>query len=138
MAAAGMLLALAGGAEAQAPPKNPNITAAYWRCMGAVNIRSGNQEAIDAAFTACARREHAGQDRKLNEAYRNAVGQLDEAGKKRIQDVQRAWLRLRDDNCNFLAARSVTPAAQEFERAKCVMEWTANRANELEIAFYAG
>jgi uncharacterized protein YecT (DUF1311 family) len=107
--------------------------------MAAANPRSNNAAAVDAAFLNCARRELAQQDKQLNDNYRQAINNLDDAGKKRLQEIQRAWLKVRDDNCQFLSTIGVfSDVMREYERTRCVMEWTADRSKEIGNAFYSG
>lgn len=133
----GFMAASGTQASAQTPPRNPHISRDYWRCMGAVNIQAANPQ-VQAAFLNCARREQTAQDARLKAALESAQGALDEPGKQRFGVLQQAWVRLRDDNCTFFSTARSMPENRAFDRAKCVMEWTAIRAWELQEVFYSG
>jgi uncharacterized protein YecT (DUF1311 family) len=56
-----------------------------------------------ATMNECAGKSFAEADKKLNHAYRQIEGRLedDAASKKLLVDAQRAWVAFRDAECNF-------------------------------------
>lgn len=76
-------------------------------------------------------------DSRLNAVYKNLQLRLDERGKFRLQQVQRAWISYRDNECKFIEEiESYGQDRMSYELAEkhCVRELTESRAAELEKA----
>lgn len=79
----------------------------------------------------CIGAETKRQDARLNRAYRALMAQLPAGRQKPLQEAQRAWLRFRDANCQFVADPDGGTMAV-VEANDCFMSSTAARAAELE------
>lgn len=79
----------------------------------------------------CISAEIKRQDLRLNQAYKTLVTSLTATRKKQLQQIQRTWIKYRDQNCDFY----VDPDGGSLARVNggmCLMEMTALRATELE------
>mgnify|MGYP003575461767 CR=1 FL=1 len=80
--------------------------------------------------------EHARQDARLNDAYRNLTAHVTGDRRKALLAAQRLWIQYRDANCKVYAYPDGGVAA-EIHEASCRLEMTVQRANELENLFSA-
>lgn len=79
----------------------------------------------------CIGAETSLQDKRLNNNYKKLMIQLSPERKKELQEVQRAWIKYRDANCNFYADPDGGTMAT-VSSSDCFMSSTAARAKELE------
>ncbi len=96
----------------------------YSTCMD----KSGG---VMTKMNACISTEIKLQDARLNKSYQSLSNSLTSTRKKQLQEVQRTWIKYRDQNCNFY----VDPDGGSLARVSggiCLMEMTASRATELE------
>jgi uncharacterized protein YecT (DUF1311 family) len=71
------------------------------------------------------------QDARLNLAYRALAADLTPIRAKQLLEVQRSWIKFRDENCSFyLDPEGGTIAS--VRAGLCTMNLTASRAKELE------
>jgi len=56
-----------------------------------------------AEMNDCAGKEYKAADAALNQVYRQLVSMLDDEEKSQLKEVQTAWLKYRDLNCDFVA-----------------------------------
>ena len=71
------------------------------------------------------------QDIRLNKAYKDVMAQLSASRKKQLQNAQRAWIKYRDENCNFYDDPDGGTITSILSN-DCFMSATASRAKELE------
>ena len=88
-------------------------------------------DAVDAALHACYDAEYKVQDKRLNDAYRKLMSQLEPDRKKELIEVQRLWLRFADANCTFYFDKYGGTAAR-MSASYCTVVMRAARAQELE------
>lgn len=103
---------------------SPKLSKQYTTCMD----KSGG---VTTKMHACISTEIKQQDVRLNKAYKSLTTTLNSTRKKQLQQVQRAWIKYRDQNCDFYA----DPDGGSLARVNggiCLMETTASRATELE------
>jgi len=113
-------LALACSASlAQAEEPSPT----YSQCM--------DKATSTLAMSACIQAETTLQDARLNRVYKQLMAKLEGARQKTLRDVQRTWIKFRDDNCAF-QARLSEGTVGHLEGGLCVMDLTRERAAELE------
>lgn len=118
-----LTFALCGIAQV-ASAQNDGLTKQFSTCMdNAGGVTINMLECLDA--------ETKLQDKRLNIAYREAMGQLSPERKKQLQQAQRAWINYRDANCNFYADPEGGSMAR-LSASDCLMSETASRAKELE------
>lgn len=104
--------------------QSPKLSKQYSTCMD----KSGG---VTSKMNACISSEIKSQDARLNKAYQSLSKSLTSTRKKQLQEVQRTWIKYRDQNCNFY----VDPDGGSLARVNggsCLMETTASRATELE------
>lgn len=79
----------------------------------------------------CITTEYQHQDAQLNTAYTSLMNTLGADRKKQLKTAQRAWITYRDSNCDFY----MDPDGGTLARVSanhCMMQMTANRAQEIE------
>lgn len=89
--------------------------------------------ATQGAANACAARELAAVDARLNASYNQVVGRLkaEPAARAALLEAQRAWIRFRDAECAFITVNgggSVLP----FLEARCRARLTEDRLRQLQ------
>lgn len=93
------------------------------------------QTSTDVA--ACLEQELRESDRSINEVYQELRGKLDEKGKLRLRDEQRAWLRKRDAACGLDTKESdrerwLRAILKDYKKTVCVVRFTRARVSQLD------
>ncbi len=75
-------------------------------------------------------------DAKINDTYRALMQKSDEAGKKKLRNDQRTWLKTRDSVCNLDSTESdrekwMQAILQNQRKTVCVIRFTRQRVSEL-------
>ncbi len=96
----------------------------YEACMD----KSGG---VTSRMLDCIGAETKRQDARLNKVYKDAMAQLDESGKKRLVEAQRAWIKFRDADVSLYEGSSGGTAGTLTGADRYLM-MTAQRASELE------
>ncbi|QKF73852.1 LprI family protein (DUF1311 domain) [Aliarcobacter faecis] len=86
----------------------------------------------DAEMAACTYEETKLEDKRLNQAYKKAMQTIKKDKRDELKEVQRAWIKYRDLNCNFNSYITGGTMDQLFV-AECFLSMTKERANELEF-----
>lgn len=103
---------------------------------GDVVLRPSFQACVDAAGGVtpatqdCISEEYAYHDARLNAAYRRLMASLSKDRATALRNEERTWLAERDNRCHWDA--DTEGQAQRLEANYCLMERTAQRAEELE------
>jgi uncharacterized protein YecT (DUF1311 family) len=71
-------------------------------------------------------------DAKLNEAYQKVLGRLDETGKKKIKEAERAWIVFRDAQCEAEADEARGGTLAQILGQRCRLRMIEARTAELE------
>ena len=79
----------------------------------------------------CIEAETECQEARLNRNYKEIMAQLDGAAKKRLREVQQAWIKFRDANVDFYRDRNGGTAAT-VTGADRYLVMTAQRDSELQ------
>lgn len=79
----------------------------------------------------CMHVEMKSQDVKLNKNYKDLIQLIPLQRQKKLQEIQRSWMKYRDQNCNFYADPNSGTSAS-LNSTSCFLEMTASRAKELE------
>jgi len=109
------LIASAQAAEKQSP--------AFEKCMETATTT------VD--MVNCTNNETKLQDARLNKAYKSLSANLPAQRKSELLNAQRAWLKYRDANCNYIA--TLTGGTMDLVNGNsCFMEMTTERAVQLE------
>ncbi|MGY0506059.1 lysozyme inhibitor LprI family protein [Luteimonas sp. e5] len=99
----------------------------YRRCVDST-------DGVTPAIQDCIAKEHEFQDGRLNEVYRKLLSQLDSPGMQKLRQEQRQWLAERDMECD---PGEDPGQGQLIDANSCVLNRTAERANELEARLRA-
>lgn len=90
------------------------------------------KDVSDAALVACAQKDLATADKKLNEVYAKLMKTLDAEGQRKLRDAQRAWVTFRDLNAAFSADVHRGGTAEPLELIGAKTGMTEVRAKELQ------
>lgn len=104
--------------------QSPKLSKQYSSCME----KSGG---VSSKMNVCISSEIKSQDARLNKAYQALSKSLNSTRKKQLQEVQRTWIKYRDQNCKFYVDPDGGSLAG-INGSLCMMETTAHRANELQ------
>ena len=104
--------------------REPQLSPEYSMCID----RAG---ALDPKVLECIGQEFTVQDRRLNASYRALIAKLTPERRKQLQEIQRAWLKFSDSNCEFYYDPNGGTAARMIA-AECSVRARASRAEELE------
>lgn len=85
-----------------------------------------------AEMNICAGNEYKKADAELNQTYRQLVAMLDDAEKPQLKDVENAWIKYRDANCNFVADQYKGGSIRPMIYGLCLADVTRNRTSELK------
>ena len=81
----------------------------------------------------CWGREYKAADATLNQVYRQLVSKLSDEEKAQLKEVESAWLKYRDSNCEFVADEYKGGTIRPMAHAICLADMTKNRTAELRI-----
>lgn len=116
-----LALVCASSALAQSTVK---LSTTFEKCIDKAN-------AVDSAMHTCYDAEYKIQDKRLNDAYRALMNQLEADRKKELVEVQRLWLRFAEANCTFYFD-SYGGTAARMSATYCTVAMRSARAQELE------
>jgi uncharacterized protein YecT (DUF1311 family) len=85
-----------------------------------------------AAMNICAGQEYKTADAALNRVYQQLVAKLAAEEKVQLKDVQTAWLKYRDTNCEFVADQYKGGSIRPMIHGLCLADVTRNRTSELK------
>jgi uncharacterized protein YecT (DUF1311 family) len=105
--------------------KSIGLSREYSACMD----KSGG---VTANMLDCIGAETKRQDARLNKVYKAVMAQLDEGGKKRLVEAQRAWIKFRDADVSLYEDSTGGGTASTLTGADRYLMMTAQRASELE------
>jgi len=86
----------------------------------------------EATVIACNKIAYKDADRELNAAYRKLVAAADNNEKKFLQDMQRAWIKLKDAQCGLVESYYAGAQFPEKWRTECEAIMTIRRVKELK------
>jgi uncharacterized protein YecT (DUF1311 family) len=98
------------------------------RCVGSVAAPCLNapEGETTLGMTQCIGMETKAWDAVLNRDYRALMGRLDEAQQEKLKTAQRAWIALRDADCDF-PREFVRGSLSSVMAAECFQTHTADR-----------
>lgn len=88
-----------------------------------------SSEGVTPSIQDCISTEYEYQDARLNEVYRQLLGQLDASKKEALREEQRQWLMHRDKECD---PGEQPGQAQMLDANSCMLSMTAEKVAELE------
>jgi uncharacterized protein YecT (DUF1311 family) len=119
-----LLTACLAVASAPAFAQQQDLSAEYAKCIE----QSGG---TDPGMLDCMGAEEKRQDKRLNDAYKKLMGELNPERKKELQEAQRLWLKYVEANCNLYLDPDGGTAAK-LAATECPVLAKAARAKELE------
>jgi uncharacterized protein YecT (DUF1311 family) len=81
----------------------------------------------------CWGKEYKAADGTLNQVYRQLVSKLNDEEKAQLKEVESAWLKYRDGNCEFVADEYKGGTMRPMAYAICLTDMTKNRTAELRV-----
>lgn len=84
------------------------------------------------AMNTCAAKDLDREDARLNKNYRELQAKLDADRRTALRDVQVAWLKFRDLQCDFQAAQYEGGSIYPMVRAACLTDMTKQRNKDLK------
>jgi uncharacterized protein YecT (DUF1311 family) len=82
-------------------------------------------------MTQCARWDFQTADALLNQVYQRLAAMLEDEKKTQLKEVQTAWLKYRDSNCEFVADEFKGGSMRPMIYAACLGDMTKKRTDEL-------
>ena len=106
--------------------------------VGAFTFGQGQKKAEPCAdaqtqtdMNICWGKEYKAADATLNQVYGQLMRKLDAADQAQLKQVEAAWLKYRDANCEFVADRYKGGTIRPMIEAMCLADTTRNRTVEL-------
>jgi uncharacterized protein YecT (DUF1311 family) len=84
-----------------------------------------------AEMNICAGKEYKTADAALNQTYQKLVAMLESEDKAQLKEVQIAWIKYRDTNCEFVANQYKGGSIRPMILGLCLADVTRNRTAEL-------
>jgi uncharacterized protein YecT (DUF1311 family) len=84
-----------------------------------------------AEMNICWGKEYKAADATLNQVYGQLTRKLDDADRAQLKQVEAAWLKYRDANCEFVADQYKGGSIRPMIEAMCLADTTRNRTTEL-------
>lgn len=112
-----LLLVIVGAFSVSAQEKKPGP------CSDAQSQAEMNQ---------CAGKAYKAADAELNKAYQKLAAMLDDEEKAQLKNVETAWLKYRDANCEFVADQFKGGSIRPMIYALCLGDMTRNRTAEIK------
>ena len=84
-----------------------------------------------ADMNICWGKEYKAADATLNQVYGQLMRKLDAADQTQLKQVEAAWLKYRDANCEFVADQYKGGTIRPMIEAMCLADTTRNRTVEL-------
>jgi uncharacterized protein YecT (DUF1311 family) len=85
-----------------------------------------------ADMNICWGNEYKKADARLNQTYQQLVAMLDDDEKAQLKNVENAWIKYRDANCEFVADQYKGGSIRPMIAAICLADVTNNRTTELK------
>ncbi len=80
----------------------------------------------------CSQLSYAAADKRLNEVYKRVTSNLINEQKQILVSAQQAWIKFRDNNCNFETYGSRGGTGYEVFRNGCLERLTKQRTKDLQ------
>ncbi len=89
-------------------------------------------EQTQGGMNICWGKEFKKADAGLNKTYQQLMGMLDADDKTQLKNVETAWIKYRDANCDFVGSQFKGGTMQPMIYAICMTDVTNNRTTELK------
>ena len=85
-----------------------------------------------ADMNICWGNQYKAADAQLNKTYQQLVALLDADEKTQLRNVEAAWIKYRDANCEFVGDQYKGGSMRPMIYAMCMADVTTNRTTELK------
>jgi uncharacterized protein YecT (DUF1311 family) len=85
-----------------------------------------------ADMNICWGNEYKTADAQLNKTYQKLIALLEADDKAQLKNVEAAWIKYRDANCEFVADQYKGGSMRPMIYAMCLTDVTTNRTTELK------
>jgi uncharacterized protein YecT (DUF1311 family) len=119
-----LIIGISNISHAETSYESNGLSKQFAKCMD-------KAEGANSVMIECISAENIKQNLRLSKAYKQALLALSDAQKKQLADIQKIWIKYREDNCNFYATLT-GGRMDEVNSNECSMFTNANRAMELE------
>ncbi len=80
----------------------------------------------------CSQQSYQAADKKLNQAYQQVISSIRGEQKQLLTTAQQAWIKFRDNNCNFETYLNRGGTGYEIFRNGCLERLTTQRTKDLQ------
>ena len=80
----------------------------------------------------CAQQEYAKADAELNKTWKQLLLLLDERQKATLREMEKAWIKLRDQHCELQSSVWEGGSMQPMIQFGCLREFTEQRTQQLQ------
>jgi uncharacterized protein YecT (DUF1311 family) len=112
-------------------------------CMAAITTSTSAQEVVAQKINCnkavatpelkyCSQLSYQAADKRLNEVYKRVTSSLINEQRQILVSSQQAWIKFRDNNCNFETYGSRGGTGYEVFRNGCLERLTKQRTKDLE------
>lgn len=84
------------------------------------------------AMNTCAAKDYEREDARLNQNYRELVAKLDAERKSQLKEVQLAWIKFRDLQCEYDSAQYQGGTIYSLVHSSCLLQMTKQRNKDLK------
>lgn len=84
------------------------------------------------ALNICAAQDYEREDTRLNKNYKDLVAKLDTEQKIKLKEVQLAWIRFRDLQCEYDSAQYQGGSIYSLIHSSCLWQMTKQRNKDLK------
>ncbi|CAN5419190.1 lysozyme inhibitor LprI family protein [soil metagenome] len=84
------------------------------------------------AMNICSGKDYEREDARLNKNYRDLVAKLEKAERDKLRDLQLAWLKFRDLQCDFQSMQYEGGTMYSLVRSMCLTGLTKQRNKDLK------
>jgi uncharacterized protein YecT (DUF1311 family) len=91
-----------------------------------------NRAISNVEMTRCASLEYEYYDKELNVYYKRVMKRLIPEAKEQLRTAQRAWIKFRDENCEFWGYEMYGGTGVYIVQLGCLTEMTRKRTEELK------
>lgn len=80
----------------------------------------------------CAQQQYAAADAELNKTWKELLLLLDEKQKSKLREMEKAWIKLRDQHCELQSSQWEGGSMQPLIRFSCLKDFTDDRTRQLK------
>ena len=84
------------------------------------------------AMNTCAAKDYERDDASLNKTYKDLVAKLEKDRREKVKEIQIAWIKYRDLQCDFDSASYEGGTMYSLVRSSCLSQMTKQRTKDLK------